>query len=65
MTLEEQQAFIDAYCRNVAMTKRDKVAIFVEKWSNGEDIDYANDYTSIMDALLMWHDAIKWSTSSK
>jgi hypothetical protein len=28
--------------------------------SHGEDMDYSGDYTSIMDALLMWNDAVKW-----
>jgi hypothetical protein len=61
MTQDEQKAFIVAYSRNVASVHPDRVASFIESWSNGEDIDYSSDYTSIMDALLMWHDAIKWS----
>jgi hypothetical protein len=63
MTIDEQKAFVVAYSRNVASVHPDKVASFIESWSNGEDMDYSNDYTSIMDALLMWHDAIKWSLS--
>jgi hypothetical protein len=60
MTHEEQTAFVEAYARNVAMVHPDKVASFVESWANGEDMDYSGDYTSIMDALLMWNSAIKW-----
>lgn len=63
MTQDEQNAFIEAYSRNVAMVPADKVADFVRRYEVGEDIDYSGDYTSIMDALLMWHDAIKWSLS--
>jgi len=37
-----------------------RVAKFVEQWANGEDMDYSSEYTSIMDALCMWNDAIKW-----
>jgi len=60
MTHEEQAAFVEAYARNVAQVHPTKVALFVESWANGEDIDYSGDYTSIMDALLMWSDGIKW-----
>lgn len=61
MTLTEQKAFVDAYSRNVAFVHPDKVASFVESYSAGEDIDYSGDYTSIMDALLMWHSAIQFN----
>jgi len=60
MTNEEQAAFVEAYARNVAMVHPDKVASFVESYANGEDIDYSGDYTSIMDALLMWNAGIVW-----
>ena len=60
MTNEEQQAFVKAYSSNVAMVKDNVVADFVQRYSAGEDIDYSGDYTSIVDALLMWNDAIKW-----
>jgi hypothetical protein len=60
MTPQEQAAFVEAYSRNVAQVHPTKVASFVESWANGEDIDYSGDYTSIMDALLMWSDGIKW-----
>jgi len=60
MTPQEQTAFVQAYARNVAQVHPDKVASFVESYVAGEDIDYSGDYTSIMDALLMWNDGIKW-----
>lgn len=61
MTYEEQDAFVEAFSRNVATVHPTKVASFVESWNNGEDMDYSGDYTDIMDALLMWHDAIKFT----
>jgi hypothetical protein len=60
MTHEEQAAFVEAYSKNVSMVHPTKVASFVESWANGEDMDYSGDYTSIMDALLMWNDGAKW-----
>ena len=60
MTPAEQDAFVEAYAQNVAMVHPTKVAIFIERWVNGEDMDYSGDYTSIMDALDMWNHAIKW-----
>lgn len=60
MTHEEQDAFVQAFSRNVATVHPTKVASFVESWDAGENMDYSGDYTTIMDALLMWNDAIKW-----
>jgi hypothetical protein len=60
MTHEEQAAFVKAYSTNVAMASDADVAEFVRRYDEGEDMDYSGDYTSIMDALGMWHDAIKW-----
>jgi hypothetical protein len=60
MTNDEQKAFVDAYCNNVAHHPDSVVADFVARYEAGEDIDYCSEYTSIMDALGMWHDAIKW-----
>jgi len=56
----EQEAFLDAYGSNVASLPREIVADFVRRYESGEDIDYTGDHTSIMDALGIWHDAIKW-----
>lgn len=60
MTPAEPAAFVEAYAKNVAMVHPTKVASFVESYANGEDMDYSGDYTSILDALLMWNDGVKW-----
>jgi hypothetical protein len=60
MTSQEQAAFVKAYGNNVAHHPDDVVADFVARYESGEDIDYSSEHTSIMDALGMWHDAIKW-----
>lgn len=56
----EQAAFVKAYSNNVASCPSNLVADFVARYEAGEDMDYSHEYTSIMDALGMWHDAIKW-----
>jgi hypothetical protein len=60
MNTAEQTAFVEAYSRNVARASDTTVADFVRRYAAGEDMDYAGDYTSIMDALMMWHSACKW-----
>jgi len=60
MNIEEQKAFVKAYSNNVAHHPDKLVADFVARYESGEDIDYSYEHTSIMDALGMWHDAIKW-----
>lgn len=61
MNLEEQTAFLDAYAENVADASRECAAEFLRRYLNGEDIDYTSDYTSIMDALCMWHSAYRFA----
>ena len=65
MTPAEQTAFIDAYNMFVGDADRDTVTEFVRKYNAGEVIYKAQHYTSIMDALLMWHGAIKWQTQQQ
>ena len=60
MNSAEQAAFVKAYASNVAHHPDTVVANFVARYEAGEDMDYSHEYTSIMDALGMWHDAIKW-----
>lgn len=60
MTNEEQKAFVEAYGRNVADASDEQVIEFVRRYALGEDLDYSSDYTSIMDALGMWNEGIKW-----
>jgi hypothetical protein len=61
MTSNEQTAFVNAYAKNVASVPRDRVADFVARYESGEDIEYSEDYTSIMDALCVWYDAMKYA----
>jgi hypothetical protein len=60
MSPQEIEAFVDAYCNNVASLPRELVADFVPRYEAGEDIDYIGEHTGVMDALGMWHDAIRW-----
>jgi hypothetical protein len=62
MTLKEQQAFIQAYLDNVDHSLRDEVSVFIEKYSAGENLAHSRHMTSFMDALLMWHSAIKFNS---
>lgn len=34
--------------------------VFLDRVDSGEDVDYSHDYTSIMDALGMWNEAIAY-----
>lgn len=61
MTPAEQDAFVEAFARCVSTVHPAKVASFVEDFVNDEDIDDNENYTVIMDALLMWHHAIKFT----
>jgi hypothetical protein len=65
MTPSEQAAFVEAYGRQVAMIGDKDVADFVRRYSSGEDIDYSGEYTSIVDALGMWNEAIKWKLTEE
>ena len=60
MNTKEQEAFVDSYGHNMAYASKNDVANFVAKYEAGEDIDYSYEQTSIMDALGIWHDVIKW-----
>ena len=60
MTPAEQIAFIDAYCTYVGDADRDTVTDFLARYNAGDVIYKGRHYTSIMDALLMWHGAVQW-----
>jgi len=60
MNIDEQKAFVKAYSNNVAHHNDSIVAEFVARYESDENFNYSYEYTSIMDALGMWHDAIKW-----
>ena len=61
MTNIEQAAFVEAYDNNVADAPHDYVTDFVARYSSGEDMPYCEYYTSIVDALGMWHSAIRFN----
>jgi len=61
MTPQAQAAFVKAYGKNVAHHPDEVVADVVARYEAGEDMDYSFEYTSIMDALCMWHDAVKFA----
>jgi len=60
MTPQEQTAFVEAYGRQVAFIGDKYVADFVRRYYEGDDVEYEEDYASIVDALGMWNEAIKW-----
>ena len=65
MKIEEQKAFVKAYSNNVASVPADRVEDFVKRYTTTENVEYSGDYTSIVDALGMWSDAIDWQIKSQ
>ena len=65
MTPKEQSAFVDSYATNLAYVSREEVADFVARYESGEDVPYCGDHISIMDALGVWHDAMKFSITKE
>ena len=61
MNEKEHAACVEAYANNVSGIDEKIVADFVARYESGEDIDYSWEYTSIMDALGMWHAAIRFN----
>lgn len=60
MNHDERAFFADAYASNVAHVGRDRVLEFLEKYYASDDVEYCEDYTSIVDALGMWHEGVKF-----
>lgn len=62
MNKEEQAAFVAAYCANVNLAPREIVEAFITDYENGDDVNEysARHYTSILDALGMWHSGIRY-----
>jgi hypothetical protein len=60
MNKQEQAAFVAAFGSNVSGIDDTIVAEFVARYESGEDIDYSSEHTPIMDALGMWHSAIRY-----
>ena len=62
MKQEEREAFAAAYANHVAYLSADKVMEFLELYYSDEDKLYGSEnYTSIVDALGMWRDAIYYA----
>jgi len=59
----ERKAFVKAYGRNVAKVGDEDVTDFVLRYSEGEDMSEldSGDFASIVDALGVWHEAVKYS----
>lgn len=60
MTPAEQAAFVDSYQHNVAHHPKSVVADFVIRYGSEKNFEYSFEQSGIMDALGIWHDAIKW-----
>ena len=61
MKQDERKAFANAYANHVAHISADKVMEFLDLYYTDEDKLYGSEnYTSIVDALGIWHEAIKW-----
>jgi len=60
MTPVEQTAFVNSYARHVGIVRTDDVAETVRRHYAGEDIE-CREYNSILDALGMWHEAVKYA----
>jgi hypothetical protein len=64
MKPQELQAFANSYANNIAYLQREEVMKFMHRYLAEHDSklyeEYGADYTSIADALGVWHDAIKW-----
>ena len=65
MTPQEQAAFVRAYDNHVADVPAEVVEDFVRRHCQGENIPYQTGYTSIMDALGVWHEAIKYQLTQE
>lgn len=61
MNKSEQAAFVAAYCDNVGSAFEEYVFDFVTRLESGEDMPYCVYYKSIVDALGMWHSAIRFN----
>ena len=57
MTPLEQEAFVNAYASNVPSAPTEYIEQFVARREAGEDMRYCEYYTSIVDALGVWHSA--------
>lgn len=65
MLTNKQKAFVNAYSNNVASVPVERVEEFLERYLNNDNVEYSEDYTSIVDAWGMWTDALAWSDKQK
>jgi len=61
MDKKELNSFIDAYCSNVCDYSRDHVTRFMYAYLNDDNLSGYDGYTSIVDALGMWHEAMRYA----
>jgi hypothetical protein len=61
MTNEELTAFVKAYGRNVANLPESRVFDFINRYHNNDDLTYTCDEATIVDALGIWHEAIRFA----
>lgn len=62
MTPKEQAAFLNAYDNAVSDVPREQAAKILHNHLNRtfDSRNLPEGYTSVLDALGMWHSAIKW-----
>lgn len=64
MTHNEQQAFVKAYDEHVGEIGMEFVADFVSKCNEGAIIPSHWAHTSILDAMGMWHEGVKFALTN-
>ena len=65
MTPQEQAAFVRAYSRHVGKVPHQIVSTIVRQHYANELVEHPNEYNSILDALGLWHEAIKWEITNQ
>ena len=65
MNYFERAAFVEAYLQIVAYAPREYVEGFLLKWEANEDIEYDEYYTSVVDALGVWCEAVEFANKQK
>lgn len=65
MKHEEQAAFVKAYNRHVGKVPHQIVSTIVRQHYANELVEHPNEYNAILDALGLWHEAIKWNTTNQ
>jgi hypothetical protein len=63
MDQNEKNAFVHAYCTIVADAPKNILISHLDLYCAGEDIPCDEYFTSIVDAIGVWHAAISYSLS--